>query len=212
MATYPITGSTLQSGISTGLSTQILIKVEDETVGAIQSITITQSRNLERIKEVGLDGVLEIVPRAPTEYEAAIQRIVFDRLRLPQAFARGYVNIKSQLLPFDIQIIDRSNGDGEGAIVHTLENCWFARYAPRYQSDNFIIQEDATIWIEDIRSNVGTTQRSAVIGGGARGISYQVDTFGREQATDAGAGGSLPGSGYRGTMDVANLMSAAFSE
>ena len=34
MATYPLTGSTLRSSISTSLSTQILIKVDNETVGA----------------------------------------------------------------------------------------------------------------------------------------------------------------------------------
>lgn len=211
MATYPITGSTLRSNISTGLSTQILIKVENETVGAVQSINITQNRGLERVREVGLDGILEIVPRQPTEYEATIQRVVFDRLRLTEAFKRGFINIKSQLLPFDIQIIDRTNGDDEGAVVHTLENCWFTRYSPRYQADNFIIQEEAQIWIEDIRTTLGSSQSTAVIGG-ARGIQPQTDTYGRETATDAGAGGAVPGAGYRGTMDVANITNAAFAE
>jgi hypothetical protein len=211
MASYPLSGSTMRSNISTGLSTQILIKVENETVGAIQSINITQSRGLERVKELGLDGVLEIVPNKPTEYEATITRVVFDRLRLTEAFKRGFINIKSQLLPFDIQIIDRTNGDGEGAVVHTLENCWFTRYSPRYQADNFIIQEEANIWIEDIRTTLGNSQSTAVTGG-ARGIQPQTDTFGRETATDAGSGGAVPGAGYRGTMDVANITNAAFSE
>jgi hypothetical protein len=211
MATYPISGSTLRSNISTGLSTQILIKVENETVGAIQSISISQSRSLERVKEVGLDGILEIVPKSPTEFDATIKRIVFDGLRLTEAFKRGFINIKSQLLPFDIQIIDRTNGDGEGAIVHTLENCWFTSYTPSYSSDNFIMQEDAKILIEDIRTNLGNSQSTAVTGG-ARGIQPQTDTFGRETATDAGSGGSSPGAGYRGTMDVANITNAVFSE
>lgn len=211
VAAYPLTGSTLRSTISTGLSTQILIKVDSETVGAIQNLTITENRALERIREVGLDGVLEIVPRQPTEYEATIQRIVFDRLRLAEALKRGFMHIKSQLLPFDIQIIDRTNGDEEGAVVHTLVNCWFNRYSPRYQADTFIIQEDGTIWFEDIRTTLGTSQSSAIIGG-ARGIQPQTDIFGRETATDAGAGGLLPGSGYRGTMDVSNITNAAFVE
>lgn len=209
MATYPLSGSTLNSSISTGLSTQILIKVDNETVGAIQSINIRQTRGLERIKELGLDGILEIVPRQSTEYEATIQRVVYDRLRLTEAFKRGFINIKSQLLGFDIQIIDRTNGDGDGAVVHTLENCWFSSYSPRYQADTFIIQEEATIWIEDIRTTLGSTQNSAIIGG-ARGIQPQTDTFGRETATDSGSGGTTAGAGYRGTMDVSNITNAAF--
>lgn len=211
MATYPLTGSTLNSSISAGLSTQILIKVDNEPVGAIQSINITQNRGLQRIPEVGLDGILEIVPNKATEYSATITRIYFDRLRLPEAFKRGFINIKSQLIPFDIQIMDRTNGDNEGLVVHTLENCWFSAYSPRYQAENFIIQEEATIWIEDIRTTLGNSQSSAVTGG-ARGIIPQTDTFGRERATDAGAGGLNPGSGYRGTMDVSNLINAAFDE
>lgn len=211
MSTYPITGSTLRSNISTGLSTQILIKVENETVGAIQNINITQNRGLERVKEVGLDGILEIVPKQATEYDASITRVVFDRLRLTEAFKRGFINIKSQLLPFDIQIIDRSGGDDEGAVVHTLVNCWFSSYSPKYQADNFIIQEEAKIWIEDIRTTLGNSQSSAVIGG-ARGIQPQTDTYGRETATDAGSGGATAGAGYRGTMDVSNITNAAFAE
>jgi len=187
MASYPITGSTLTSSISTGLSTQILIKVANETVGAIQRLTINQNRTLYRAKEIGLDGVLEIVPQAPTEFDATISRIVFDRLRLPEAFARGFINIKSQLVPFEILVIDRTNGDNEGAVTHRLTNCWFNRYSPTYAADNFIITEEATIYIEDISSTLGSSQESAV-NGGARGINYQVDSLGRERATDAGAG------------------------
>lgn len=211
MATYPLTGSTLNSSISTGLSTQILIKVENEPVGAIQNINITHNRGLYRLPEIGLDGILEIVPNKPTEYQATITRVHYDRLRLPEAFKRGFINIKSQLIPFDIQIIDRTNGDEEGMVVHTLENCWFTTYSPRYQADNFIVQEEATIWIEDVRTNLGNSQSSAVTGG-ARGITPQTDTFGREVATDAGTGGAILGSGFRGTMDVSNLINAAFND
>ena len=209
MATYPTTGSTLNSKISTGLSTQIIVKVGTETVGAIQQLQVTQTRTLERIKELGLDGILEIVPRQPTEYEATIRRIVFDRLRLPESLARGFINIKSQLIPFDILVIDRTNGDGEGAVTHKLTNCWFNRYSPTYQADNFIITEDATIYIEDISTTLGNSEANAAQGG-ARGVNYQVNE--RERQTDRGAGGNAGGGGFRGTMDVANIINAAFEE
>jgi hypothetical protein len=209
MATYPTTGSTLNSSISTGLSTQIIVKVGTETVGAIQRLQISQRRGLERVKELGLDGVLEIVPNKPTEYEARITRIVFDRLRLPEAFARGFINIKSQLVEFDILVIDRSNGDGEGSVTHTLKGCWFADYSPSYQAENFIISEEATIWIEDMSSTLGTSDANAA-NGGARGVNYQKNQ--RERDTDAGKGGSNGGGGFRGTLDVANLINASFEE
>jgi hypothetical protein len=43
MAKYPQTGSNITGEINTGLSTQILVKVEDKVVGAIQSLTISQT-------------------------------------------------------------------------------------------------------------------------------------------------------------------------
>lgn len=211
MATYPTSGSTLRSNISTGLSTQILVKVNTETVGAIQRLTVGHTRNIERVKELGLDGILEAVPNQPTTYEVTVNRIVFDRLRLPEAFSRGFINIKSQLLPFDILIIDRTNGENDGVITHTLKNCWFSRLNTNYDTGSYIIAEDANIVCEDIISNLGGTDANAATGG-TRGINYQVDDLGRERATDRGSGGANGGGGFRGTLDVANIINAAFEE
>lgn len=199
MATYPTTGSTLTSKISTGLSTQIVVKVGTDTVGAIQSLAITQNRPIERVKEVGLDGTLEAVPNQPTTYDVRVTRIVFDRLRLPEAFMRGFINIKSQTVPFDIQIIDNTNGSDDGAVVHTLKNCWFNSYNPKFEAGNYILSEDAGIICEDISTTLGTSGESAVQGG-ARGVNYEVNA--RERSTDSG--------NYRGSMDVADLINQVF--
>lgn len=199
MANYPVSGSTLTSKISTGLSTQIIVKVGTDTVGAIQNLSITQTRNIERIKEVGLDGVLEAVPNQATTYEATVERIVFDRLRLPESFMRGFINIKSQVVPFDILIIDRTNGDGDGAVVHTLKNCWFSRYNPSFRADNYILSESGSIVFEDIFSTLGSTSANAAVGG-SRGLNYDLNE--RERATDRGD--------YRGTLDVADLINQSF--
>lgn len=207
MSSYPTSGSTLTSSISTGLSTQIIVKVGTETVGAIQNLSITQGRNIERVKEVGLDGVLELVPNQATTYEIRVTRVVFDRLRLPEAFARGFINIKSQLVPFDIEIIDRTNGENEGSVVHKLVNCWFSNYNPAYKSDNYIIQEEATILCEDIISTLGNSEANAAQGG-SRGINFETNA--RERATDRGSGGTDRGGGFRGTLDVADLINQTF--
>jgi hypothetical protein len=149
--TYPQTGTTLAGSINTGLSTQILVKVGNSVVGAIQSLQITQSRALERVKELGTDGILEIIPNKATEYTIRITRIVFEKMRLPEAFARAFINIKAQIIPFDILIVDK-NSDPANPVTHTLVNCWFANYSPKYEASSFIISEDAEVWCEDIRT------------------------------------------------------------
>lgn len=199
MATYPKTGTTLDSKISSGISTQIIIKVGTETVGAIQELTISQTRPLTSVKEVGTDGILEILPNGATTYTARISRIVFDGLSLPEAFARGFMNIKSQTVPFNIEIIDTSRGDDNNSTVTQLINCWFKDLSTPYRSNEYIITQGADIDFEDIATTLGASKSNAAVGGD-RHINYQDND--RERATDVGT--------YRGSMDVANLVKQAF--
>lgn len=199
MSDYPKTGSTLQSNISAGLSTQIVVKVGSDTVGALQSLEVRQNRPLTRIVELGLDGTLEIVPTQRAEVTLNVRRIVFDRLRLPEAFERGFLNIKSQRLPFDILVIDQTGGDNELAITHQYVNCWFQDYATPYGADNYLITESATIWAEDVSSRLGANANAAQ--GGARDMKPQIEEIERE--ADIG--------NRRGTLDAPGLITAAFS-
>lgn len=55
---YPNTGSTIahsdgRNKTSTGLSTNIIIKVNGEAVGAIQNISISEDRTITPVAEVG---------------------------------------------------------------------------------------------------------------------------------------------------------------
>jgi hypothetical protein len=179
--TYPQSGSLLQNRINSSLSTQISIKVGSTTVGAIQKLSITQNRDLWRHEEIGTEGVVEIHPKGAAKIEISVDRIVFDGMRLPEAFARGFVNLQSQRVPFDIHIIDKSEMKSSGdALVHVLNNCWFRQYNPQFRSDSFIISESAQILCEYIT----TTQNGiSAVYGGLRGISYEYDTI--ERATDS---------------------------
>jgi hypothetical protein len=199
MSEYPKTGSTLQSNISTGLSTQIVVKVGSDAVGALQALEVRQNRPLARLVELGTDGTLEIVPQQRTEVTLTVRRIVFDRLRIAEAFERGYVNIKSQRLPFDILVIDQTGGDGDLAVTHHYVNCWFQDLSTPYNADNYIITESATIWAEDVSSRLGSSSNAAQ--GGARDMKPQIEPI--ERDADIG--------NRRGTLDFPGLITAAFS-
>jgi len=179
-------GSALYSKrIQAGLSTQIVIQVEDEVtgqkyaIGAIQSLSINESRSIETIKEVGTDANVGIVPVSPTTYSASLSRIVFDFQRLPQALQREYRHIHAQRRPFDIVITDYNpyiqgpNGpvapaddSGGGAtpvdsatgavgdeptkFTTRLRNCWFNSLRVDYSATNFMITENADITFQAI--------------------------------------------------------------
>lgn len=193
--TYPSSGSIISPSIQSSLSTQITIKVGVTTVGAIQQLTVNQNREMNIWEEIGTSGVVEIAPKGAAKIDLSVQRAVFDQLHITEAFARGFINLQAQRIPFNIEIIDKSNAISADIILtHTCHNCWFKSYSVPYDANNFIIMENAGIVCEYITSVRGS---QSAVWGGLRGIRYDFDNI--ERNTDA--------FGIRGRFD-----SAGFSE
>ena len=209
MADYPSTGTILDnpntgSKTRTGLSTQIIVYVNGEPVGAIQSFQETQARSNKRISEVGTDGIIEIVPQAPAQVTLSVNRIVFDGLSLPESFARGFKNIHAQRIPFDIVVIDKFTGTDNDAVVTTYHNCWFSNLTKTYQVTDYTIAESANIDCEFVSSTRAgeAVAESQGVQGGREIPNRQTDAV--EQATDSGQ------AGRRGALDFPGLISAAY--
>lgn len=203
---YLYTGSSNDSRISTGLSTQVLIQVNNQTVGAIQRFQPRQNRPIKGVAEVGTDGFVEKVPSQPTDITIDVERIVFDRLSLPSAFARQFINIQAQRVPFNVLVFDRSNvattaadgdvgSDSTGLITHVYNNCWFQSLQTTYSAGDYIITESATIHCEFVRSFQGNN--SSAVDGGLRGIVPDRSGGNIEVLADAG--------GHRGSLDAVGL-------
>jgi hypothetical protein len=211
---YPNTNSRLETFISTSLSTQILIEVDNKKVGAVQSMNITQNRPVERVGEVGFDGALEVVPNSMATVELTVRRITFDGLSLPLAFGRPFHNIKSQRIPFTIKVFDSMYAQAGGApdfspeanspgmVVHEYKNCWFQKLSGSYEVNNYIITQEATIIPEDVVTYFANGTISPAIpgadffsgyqgGAGTQNLAYNIETN-----TDVQR---------RGTLDAASL-------
>lgn len=206
---FPYTGTWVgRDGINASLSTQIVVKVGDNSVGALQTLRFRQGRGLTRIKEIGTDGVIEIVPTSAAEYTINVDRMVFDQLRLPEAFSRGFRFIGAQRLPFDIMVVDFSGhassatldtGD-QGVISMVYKNCWFSSYETPYNQDNYLITESAEIWCET--AYVSTPSGHSGDSVGLNSIEFQQDAAGIEEATNYG--------NRRGAVDAPGLINAVF--
>lgn len=212
---FPNTGSTIERGVqagstdgrtSTALSTQIVVKVNNIAVGALQNLSVTQTRGLQRLNEIGTDGNIEIVPNASTTFDLEATRVVFDQLRLPEAFSRSFRFINAQRIPFDIEIYDINNAStpetpiesgASGIVVLKFLNCWFQRYTTPYQAENFIISETATIWAETALQVSPST-----VAPNLRNLIPQTDSFGIETDVNQGK--------RRGAVDAAGVINAIF--
>jgi len=202
MADYPKTGSVLDETIRTALSTQIIIMVNNEPVGAVQSFQETQNRQLKAITEVGTDGIIELVPSSAARTSLTLRRIAFDGLSITEAFSRGFRNIQAQRIPFDIVVVDQFTGTDNDAIITTYHNCFFERIGKTYSSDDYVIVEDATVQTEYISSLRGgeAVVLTQGVGGGRQLAGTQTDDV--EILADSGT--------RRGSLDFPGLISAAF--
>jgi hypothetical protein len=216
---YPQTQSSWPSGNATGtqnyqtqasLSTQIIVQVLDGTgkkvpIGAIQSINPSETRSLFRVKEVGTDGVLEIVPNMAAEFQMTVTRLVFDQLRLPEAFARGFRHIHAQRLPFDIEVMDKNVQFADGVYLSTTyHNCWLTSYDYTYTQDNYLITENATVQVEQVYDYPGVNLV------GTRNVVPQTDSLQVEVDANVGSRVGTLDSGSADT-EIAPLINAVFS-
>lgn len=217
-STYPNTGSLINRGIddnagrtTTGLSTAIVIKVAGNAVGALQDFTLNQDRGLYEAVEIGTDGIIEVVPQSATKFKVTTNRLVFDQMRLPQAFSRAFVNIAAQRIGFDIEIFDlnyatgfitnagqvtQENAAGSGIMVMKIVNCWFSSLSTPYKANDYTIIESANLTAETIQLvNPGAN--------GIRNLDPQTDTAGIERLVNEGK--------RRGSLDVSGLVNSIFN-
>jgi len=204
MAEYPRTNSILDSGRSrTGLSTQIIVYANGEPVGAIQSFQETQSKSTKKVSEVGTDGIIEIVPQSPTTVTLSVTRIAFDGLSITEAFSRGWRNVTSQRIPFDIVVIDSFAGDDyENAIVTTYHNCWFTNASRTFSADNYVISESCAMDCEFVSTTRGGGSLAASTTQNGRDISASQQRDSVEADADMGK--------RRGSLDFPGIINAAY--
>lgn len=190
---------------STALSTNIIIRVNDRPVGAIQQLTVNEKRPVKMIDEVGTDGHIDSTPNGSTSISGNCQRIRFDRLRIAEAFSRGFVHVSSQIYPFDIQIIDKQKRSSANYITTVLKNVWLDGIDYTYSVSDWIITDSMSWQAEAIYSFMGTNL--PVAQGGELGIkpntSYLFSdgsTESVEQLVDRG------NANRRGSLDTSGII------
>jgi hypothetical protein len=209
--TFPQTQSTVElagnNGTFTSISTNILITVGPNPVGAVQTLTINEARPIKMIDEVGTDGHIDSVPYQSTNVTGTCDRVRYDRMRISEAFSRGFIHAKSQRFPFNIVIIDTTNGnalnqaDTSQDIITTIQNVWIKEISYTYQANDWVIIDKMQWEAETIYSHLGGGSAPAAQGG-VRGMSLALlsPTSDIERAADVGV--------LRGSLDIPGLAAA----
>lgn len=178
----------------THLSTNIVIAVAGTPVGAVKSLRIQESRDIQQWSEVGTDGVIDSAPGSSAKYSGSCTRIRFDGKRIAEAFGRGFLHVGAQRVPFDIEIYDFIRGDENQIVITTIENVWIESISYAYDSENFLISDEMNWKAETINSVMNQTTDTAI----SDIRSVFLNTF--EKQADTGL--------YRGALDAAGLINA----
>lgn len=215
---YPATGSILNLGdqfgtntTDTAISTNILLAVRTpagpQPIGAVQSMAITEARAIRQVDEVGTDGHIDSVPHQSTNITGTCQRIRFQKLRIAEAFDRGFLHVAAQVYPFDIIIMDKQKFAVNAQVTTVIKNVWISNISYTYQATDWIIMDNMTWEAEYIFSTVN--------GGPAAtgGQDNLLKPFGGasnpnwiESQTDSGF------AGRRGSLDAAGLIDLGSSQ
>lgn len=205
---YPHTGSQLTSSgrntTRTGVSTNIIIQVDGNPVGAITNINYDESRGIQQISEIGTAGHIDSVPKESTRVTGNCTRTRFDNLRIAAAFSRGFIHVAAQRVPFDILILDifgaTENDSGfegaDGVITTVLKNVWINKIGTKYSANDFVIVEDMSFEAEHIYSFMGSGNQ-VVPAVNARQLQI-IDNDPFEKQADLGL--------RRGALDAAGLI------
>jgi hypothetical protein len=210
---YPHSGSQLtvdgRNTTRTALSTSIIIQVDNNPIGAIESLSVNETRTVGFIDEVGTDGHIDSAPSKATEITGSCKRTRFDGLRIAAAFSRGFVHVSAQRIPFDILILDLSaaeeNDQGfmgaDGVVTTVIKNVWIKKIGYSYTKGDYHIAEDLDWEAETIYSFMGSGN-SVVPASFARQLPI-IDNDVFERQADMGF--------RRGALDAAGLINVVAS-
>lgn len=201
------TGTALQDAqgnnrTATHLSTNIIIKVDGNVVGAVKSLEVTEARTIKMIDEVGTDGHIDSAPSASTNITGSCQRTRFDKMRIAEAFSRGFIHVHAQRIPFDLEIQDIfADSDPGNAIITTIRNVWIKDIRYTYSADDFIIVDNMSWEAEGIFSVLNNNNVAQAVSNG-RANPIILNQF--EQQADRGQ--------FSGALDAAGLLNAFLSD
>jgi len=215
---YPYTGTNLDAATRTGLSTQIVVKIDGVTIGAMQTLRANQSRSNKRVHEIGTDGVIEIVPDQAAQVTLDVTRLIFNKKTLPEAMGRAFANIHAQRVPFDIYVYDfsgvnQTDTDADfGGNKHTpgirttvYEQCWFKSLNISYSAEAYIVSQEAGLDVTSVKTYLDGNPKKSVssvvdypnIGSGGNNVAAAV-----ERVADLGRRGSMDARGLISTQGI----------
>ncbi len=153
--------SKIDSANTNGLlqtSTNIYLRANNINVGMIQSFNISESRSVNKLQSIGVEGVIQSVPQNTNGGSISASRVALYGERLYDAFkidttAPMFKTLKDQRIPFEVQALTVSGMKSDGSASYYTEtyvDCWLSSYKKSYSVSNITVSEDVSIVYADV--------------------------------------------------------------
>lgn len=139
-------------------STNIKLKMNGEVVGMVQSIAVSESRNINKLQAVGFEGVVQAVPSNTNGGQLTISRIaLYDRKManitgLHNNDVGVFVTLRQQRVPFEITAETPTGANGSVIYndITTYYDCWVSSYSKSYTVQQITVAENLTVQYSDV--------------------------------------------------------------
>lgn len=139
-------------------STNIKIKMNGEIVGMVQSLSVSESRNINKLQAVGQEGVVQAVPGNTNGGQLTISRIaLYDRKMIDATGINNndlgvFVTLRQQRVPFEISCETPSSAGTEVIFddITTYYDCWISSYSKSYTVQSITVAENITVQYSDL--------------------------------------------------------------
>lgn len=144
-------------------STNIRIKANDVVIGMIQSFSVSQSRDVTKLQQIGAEGVAQAVPQNYKGGTLQCSRVALYGSRFYDAFKMEqysgedtkdtyFKTLKDQRLPFDVVYEQSASNNGQMGpqYTETYISCWISSYKANYTVSNITVSENVSIAFADI--------------------------------------------------------------
>jgi hypothetical protein len=168
-------------------------------VGAIQSLSIDEDRQIQEIDEVGTDGHIDSTPIKSTNISGSCDRIRFDNLRMSEAFSRSFMHVSSQVYPFDIVVLDSTKFATGSQVSTVIKSIWMKKISYAYTAENWVIHDRMDWTAEGIFSTVNG-------GPAAQGGQLGLSPFGLNNENWIEVSADMGQNSRRGSLDAAGLI------
>ncbi|MDF2533962.1 MAG: hypothetical protein K0R18_119 [Bacillales bacterium] len=137
-------------------STNITMKINGDIIGMVQSLSVSESRTINKLQAIGHEGIVQAVPGNTQAGQLSISRIaLYDRkfadvVGINDSTIGGvFVTLRNQRVPFEISIETPTTATAYSDVT-TYCDCWISSYSKSYGVQSITVAENLTVQYSDV--------------------------------------------------------------